>query len=109
MGNGVDKSLFRTRAPSREPPSPDAVSTGGRAPLWAICARLGQHHREGRTLAGRGGDRQFAAVAVEDVLDYGKPKPGSAFLPARRDIDPVEALGQARQVLGRDPRSIVDD
>src|SRR5262245_28583200 len=89
--------------------APRLVSAGGRAPFGAVRTRLGEHHRESRTLAGRGRDGKFPAMAVEDVLDDGKPKPGSAFLPARGDIDPVEALGQARQVLGRNPRSIVDD
>ena len=28
-------------------------------------------------------------MAVDDVLDDGEPKPGTAFLPARRHVDPV--------------------
>ena len=41
-------------------------------------------------------------MAVEDVLDDGEPEPGAALLAARGDVDAVEALGEPRQMLGRD-------
>src|SRR6516162_7675080 len=47
-------------------------------------------------------DRQPAAVAVEDVLDQRQAQPGAALRAALRYIDPIEALGQPRQMLGRD-------
>jgi len=47
-------------------------------------------------------------MAVEDVLDDSEPEPGAAFFPARRDVDPVEPLGQPRQMLRRDAGPIVD-
>src|SRR3979411_2549850 len=58
-------------------------------------------------LAGLALDHQPSAMAVEDVLDQSKPKTGAAFGPALRDIDAVEAFGQARNVLGRDPRAVI--
>ena len=78
------------------------------APFGMACARLVQHHREGRALAGLRGDGKLAAVPIEDVLDDGEPKTGAALLPARRHVDPVEPLGQARQMLGRDAGPIID-
>ena len=42
---------------------------------------------------------ELAAMPIEDVLDDGKPETGSTFLAACRDADPIEALGQTRQVL----------
>ena len=50
---------------------------------------------------------QLAAMAVDDVLDDGEPETRPALLTARRHVDPVEALGEARQVLGRDAGPVV--
>ena len=38
-------------------------------------------------------------MAVEDVLDDGEAQAGASLLAACRHVDPVEALGQPRQVL----------
>src|ERR1041385_7183780 len=46
-------------------------------------------------------------MAVQDVLDQRQAKAGSTLRPALADIDAVEALGQPRQMLGRDARSVV--
>ena len=46
-------------------------------------------------------------MAVDDVLDDGQPEARSALVPALHDIDPVEPLGQARQVLGRDAGAVI--
>ena len=43
----------------------------------------------------------MAAMAAQDVLDDGEPQPRAAELARARGLDPEEALGQARQVLGR--------
>ena len=42
-------------------------------------------------------------MAIEDVLNDGEAETGAPLFAARGDIDPVEALGQARQMLGRMP------
>ena len=36
-------------------------------------------------------------------LTSARPEPGAALGAAFADIDPVESLGQPRQMLGRDP------
>ena len=46
-------------------------------------------------------------MAVEDVLDQRKAQSGAALGAALAHVDPVEALGQPRQVLGRDPRTVI--
>src|SRR5262245_22757470 len=69
--------------------------------------RGGQDRRKGRALAELGGNDQLAAMAVENVLDDGKPQAGSTFLAARRDADPVETLGQPGQVLRCNARAVV--
>src|SRR5690348_6975289 len=47
-------------------------------------------------------------MAIKDVLDDGEAETGAALFAARSDIDAVEALGQPREMLGRDTRSLVD-
>ena len=46
-------------------------------------------------------------MPVEDVLDDCKAKAGAAARPAFLDADPVEALGQARNMLFGDARPMV--
>src|SRR5271156_5263427 len=53
------------------------------------------------------GDRQPAAVAGEDMLDDGEAETGAVLGPALGRIDPVETLGQPRQVLGPNAVSVV--
>ena len=48
-------------------------------------------------------------MAGGDVLDDGEPKPGPALFPAHGSADPIEALCQSWEVLGRDAGTIVDD
>ncbi len=48
-------------------------------------------------------------MAVHDVLDDGQAQPGAALLAARGGVDAIEALGEARQVLGCDTRAVVGD
>ena len=52
---------------------------------------------------------QQAVVAVDDVLDDGEAEAGALLLAARLRIDPVEALGQPRHMLGRDADTMVGD
>ena len=47
-------------------------------------------------------------MAVEDVLDDGEPEASAALLAARGDVDAVEALSEPRQMLRRDPWSLID-
>src|SRR5690606_1568134 len=68
-----------------------------------------QHDGEGRALAGCAADVDAPAVALRHVLDDGQPEAGAAGLARAAAIDAVEALGQARQVLGRDARAAVGD
>ena len=56
-------------------------------------------HGEGGTLADRRLDRQPGVVAGQDVLDDREPKPGALLGAAVVDVDTVEALGDARNVL----------
>ncbi len=44
---------------------------------------------------------RLVAVAVEAVLDDGEPQARAPAGAARRDVDPVEALREPRDVLGR--------
>ena len=48
-------------------------------------------------------DRQPSGVAVENVLDQGEPEAGAALRAALGHVDPIEALGQPRQMLGAIP------
>ena len=43
-------------------------------------------------------------MAGQDVLDDGQPKPGALLSAACLGVDPVEALGDARDVLARQCR-----
>src|SRR6266540_2838939 len=79
--------------------------------LTLALARRGIHQRQ---VSGEGGalpehalDGQAAAVAVEDVLDQREPQAGAALRAALADVDAVEALGQPRQMLGRDAGTMV--
>ena len=60
--------------------------------------------RERRARARARLDLQPALVAVDDMLDDGETKAGAADLAALLDADPVEPLGDARQVLALDAR-----
>jgi hypothetical protein len=48
-------------------------------------------------------------VSVDDVLDDGEAEAGAAGRPRTAAVHPVEALGQARDVLARDARAVVGD
>src|SRR5271169_6257012 len=60
-----------------------------------------QEDGEYRTGAGGAFDIKKAAMAIEDVLDDCEPESGPAHFARARGVDPVEALGQPRQVLAR--------
>ena len=48
-------------------------------------------------------------MAPQYVLDDGQPEPGALGSAAARAFDAVKALGEPRQVLGRDTGSLVAD
>ena len=48
-------------------------------------------------------------MAAQDVLDDGETQAGAALAPIAPAFDAVEALGQSRQMLGRDPGPLVGD
>src|SRR5689334_13576556 len=72
-----------------------------------VAGRVKQY-REDRAFAWLRGDGEFAAMAVQDVLDDGKSKSRAAFLAARGDIDAVESFGEPRKMLGRDSGPLID-
>ena len=53
--------------------------------------------------------KQAGAVPGEDMLDDGKPQSGTLLGAAVGDADAIETLGQARNVLRRYARPLVDD
>ena len=55
--------------------------------LAGLAGEQRQVNCEGRALALAAVHAQRSAMAVEDVLDDGKPQPGSACFPALRNID----------------------
>src|SRR5437868_1099603 len=63
---------------------------------------LGKTGGKGRPVLRHALNQQPAAVTGQDVLDQRQPEPGAALRAAVADIDPVEPLGEARQVLRRD-------
>src|SRR5438046_10260268 len=70
-------------------------------------SRRSEPYREGRALAQRAGDIQPTAMAVEDVLDDGKPEARSAQFARAGIVEPVKTLCQARQVLARDAVAMI--
>ena len=46
-------------------------------------------------------------MLLDDLLDDGEAEPGPAGFAASRGIDPIEALGKARKMLGCDPFALV--
>ena len=52
-------------------------------------------------------DGEPAAMPVEHVLDQRQTQTGAALRAAVGDVDPVESLGQPRQMLGRDAGAVV--
>src|SRR5262249_20872112 len=48
-----------------------------------------------------------AAMAVENVLDQRQPEPGASLCSAFHYIDAIEPFGEARQVIWRDPRTVI--
>jgi hypothetical protein len=52
-------------------------------------------------------DREMALVAAQDVLDDGEPEASAAELARARAVDPVEALGEAGDVLPGDAGALV--
>src|SRR5438034_5151547 len=62
---------------------------------------------ERRPLAFARVDRHRAAVVGRDVADDGEPQAGAPGAPVTCPVDPVEALEDPVEVLGRDPDPLV--
>src|SRR2546426_10511094 len=71
--------------------------------------RQREHHREGRSCTQSALDAQASAVPIENMLDQRETEACSSHRAALFHVDAIEALGQARQVLGSDTGSIVAD
>src|SRR6185437_16366825 len=54
-------------------------------------------------------DFQQAAMMIDDVLDDGEPEAGAAQRARPRRVDAVETLGEAREMVARDPLALVAD
>ena len=52
-------------------------------------------------------DAHAAAMPVEHMFDQSKTKAGAALGAAVGNVDPVKALGQPRQMFGRNARPVV--
>ena len=52
-------------------------------------------------------DGEAAAVALDDMLDDRQAEAGAAERAAAAGVDPVEALGHAGDMLGRDALALV--
>src|SRR3989338_6586533 len=83
---------------------------------FASRARLlaAPYHLQRRKVAGEGaafspgaGDIHARAVTEPHILDDGQAKPGATGIAGAAGVDPVEALSQARQMLGLDTQPAV--
>src|SRR5438105_15795426 len=104
---GAERAGVRWGIPERSPvpTSPSHRSAMGPS-LSALRGGEGFFRRrgsqpdgKGRALAEGAGDVEAAAMAVEHVLDDRQAETGTAQLSRSGVVDPVEALGQARQML----------
>src|SRR5262245_4913242 len=70
----------------------------------AICAscRARKCNAECATRPHLRGDAGISAVGLSQVLDDGQSQPGATLGARTRAVDTIEALEDARQVLGRD-------
>src|SRR6185437_16401887 len=66
-------------------------------------------HDEGGALARRALDAQASAMPVKHMLDQRQAQSRAALRAAVDDVDPVETLGQPRQMLTRDTGTVVAD
>ena len=64
---------------------------------------------EGRSLAGLALDAQYRLVTFKNVLDDGQAEARAPGLARTSAIDAIEALGEARQMLGGNPDAAVND
>src|SRR5687768_4629038 len=74
-----------------------------------MTGRPRQRDEHGRAFANVAFDVEAAAMSADDMLDDGETEPGSADRSASAGVDPVESLGQARQMLDRNALAAVDD
>jgi hypothetical protein len=88
----ADRRVALTRLVSRQ-----------RAPAAARTREAGSTSVKLEPCPSRAVDQQLAAVALHHMLDDGQAQAGAAGVARTAAVDPVEALGQARQVLGAMP------
>src|SRR5690349_16143484 len=91
------------------------------SPTTATCPRCGakrpgsgrigrrKQHGDGGSDPGLAADVEPTAMALDDVLDDRQTEAGAADPAAARRIDPIEALGQPRNMLGGDALALVGD
>src|SRR5690348_17104242 len=81
------------------------MRTVGSMALLLVAAGILRHRQGeayGRAASRLAVDVQLAPVGDDEVLDDRQPEAGAAELPRAGPVDPVEALGDARQVGPRD-------
>src|SRR5215472_11092788 len=76
---------------------------------WFLPPRRDQTEAHGKYRPGPQAalDGESAKMTIENVLDQRETKSGAAFGAALSDVDAIKTLGQARQMLGRNPGPIV--
>src|SRR6202166_457992 len=93
-----------------------ALTRVHRQTIWTglqDCCDNGRLLQRGKLNCGRGPaadlavERDAAALQQGELLGDRQPKPGAAARPRTRDIDAVEALEYAFQVLGRDSWTVL--
>ena len=71
-------------------------------PAGLTTAGQRKRERQRRALAWSAPGRDLSAVGLHQVLDDGQPQTRAAELSGASDVHPVEALGEVRDVFGRD-------
>ena len=71
--------------------------------VFSCCFSLCEQDGEGCALADFAYDPDLAAMRLDNVFDDGQSQAGAAEFAVAGRIAPVEALEQARQMLGCDP------
>src|SRR3989338_11650699 len=86
---------------------PAGFASGARLLAAPYYLQGGEVAGEGAALAQLADDIQPRAVAQQHMLDDGQAQASTAGIAGAAGIDPVEALGQARQMLGLDAQAAV--
>lgn len=92
-------------------PNEKRAAVAALSPLLTHChKRLFNHHHAARDKKAEAAakadptlDIELAIVVTEGMLDDGKAEPGAAGMAGAGLVDPIEPLGQPRQMLGAIP------